>query len=74
MAGTLYDGGTVSEPGPPEYVDLREISSGLFSVLRVNLAHGRAFLPEEDLPGGAPAMILGYSFWQRHFGGRQRCV
>jgi len=70
MAGTLYDGGTVSEPGPPEYVDLREISSGLFSVLRVNLAHGRAFLPEEDLPGGAPAMILGYSFWQRHFGGR----
>ena len=74
MAGTLYDGGTVSEPGPPEYVDLREISSGLFSVLRVNLAHGRAFLPEEDLPGGAPAMILGYSFWQRHFGGRPEAL
>ena len=70
MAGTLYDGGTVSEPGPPEYVDLRRISSGLFSVLRVNLAHGRAFLPEEDLAGGAPAIILGYSFWQRHFGGK----
>jgi predicted permease len=74
MAGTLYDGGTVSEPGPPEYVDLREISSGLFSVLRVNLAHGRPFLPEEDLPGGAPAMILGYSFWQRHFGGRPEAL
>jgi predicted permease len=70
MAGTLYDGGTVSEPGPPEYVDVRDISSGLFSVLRVTLAHGRAFLPEEDLPGGAPVMILGYSFWQRHFVGR----
>ena len=70
MAGTLYDGGTVSEPGPPEYVDLRRISSGLFSVLRVSLAHGRAFLPQEDLPGGAPAIILGYSFWQRHFGGK----
>jgi predicted permease len=70
MAGTLYDGGTVNEPGPPEYVDLRDISSGLFSVLRVNLAQGRAFLPEEDLPGGVPAMILGYSFWQRHFGAR----
>jgi predicted permease len=70
MAGTLYDGGTVSEPGPPEYVDLRRISSGLFSVLRVSLAHGRAFLPQEDLPGGAPAIILSYSFWQRHFGGK----
>ncbi len=74
MAGTLYDGGTVSEPGPPEYVDLRRISSGLFSVLRVNLAHGRAFLPEEDVPGGAPAMILGYSFWQRHFAGRPEAL
>lgn len=74
MAGTLYDGGTVSEPGPPEYVDLRRISSGLFSVLRVNLAHGRAFLPDEDLPGGAPAMILGYSFWQRHFAGRPEAL
>jgi predicted permease len=74
MAGTLYDGGTVSEPGPPEYVDLRGISSGLFSVLRVNLAHGRVFLPEEDLPGGAPAMILGYSFWQRHFAGRPEAL
>lgn len=74
MAGTLYDGGTVSEPGPPEYVDIRDISSGLFSVLRVNLAHGRAFLPEEDLAGGAPAMILGYSFWQRHFAGRPEAL
>jgi predicted permease len=74
MAGTLYDGGTVSEPGPPEYVDLREISSGLFSVLRVNLAHGRAFMPGEDLPGGAPVMILGYSFWQRHFAGRPEAL
>ncbi len=69
MAGTLYDGGTVSEPGQPEYVDLRGISSGLFSVLRVNLAQGRDFLPEENLPGAAPVMILGYSFWQRHFAG-----
>ncbi len=74
MAGTLYDGGTVSEPGPLEYVDLRKISSGLFSVLRVKLAYGRAFLPEEDLPGGAPAMILGYSFWQRHFAGRPEAL
>jgi predicted permease len=70
MAAALYNGGTVSEPGEPEYVDLREISSNLFSVLRVNLAQGRAFLPEEDRSGAAPVMILGHSFWQRHFAGR----
>ena len=70
MAAALFNGGTLSEPGEPEYVDLREISYDLFSVLHVNLAQGRAFLPEEDIVGGAPAMILGYSFWQRHFAGK----
>ena len=70
LAGSLFDGGTVSGSGLPEYVDLREITPNLFSVLQVNLAQGRAFLPEEDRTGAAPVMILGYSFWQRHFAGR----
>jgi predicted permease len=70
LAGALFNGGTFSEPGEPEYVDLREISSNLFSVLHVNLAQGRAFLPEEDRTGATPVMILSYSFWQRHFAAR----
>jgi predicted permease len=74
LAGSLFDGGTVSGAGLPEYVDLRKITPNLFSVLRVNLAEGRAFLPEEDRPGAAPVMILGYSFWQRHFAGRPDVV
>ena len=69
IAGQVYDNGTVSSPGEPEYVDVRNITSNLFSVLGINLAHGRAFLPEEDQPGAAPAMIISNSFWQRHFGG-----
>jgi len=74
LAGTLFNGGTVSGSGDPEYVDLQEISSNLFSVLRVNLAHGRAFLPGEDRTGAAPVIILGYSFWQRHFAGRPEAL
>ena len=70
MAAELFNGGTLSEPGEPEYVDLREISSNLFSVLRVPFAQGRSFLPEEDRPGAMPVAILGNSFWQRHFAGR----
>ncbi|MGA9732435.1 MAG: ABC transporter permease, partial [Candidatus Acidiferrales bacterium] len=70
IAGALYNGGTVSEHGQPEYVDLREISSNLFSVLDVKLAQGREFMQEEDRRGGAPVMILGYSFWRQHFGGK----
>src|SRR5580693_10737883 len=74
MAGSLFDGGTISGAGLPEYVDLREITSNLFSVLRVNLAEGRAFLPEEDRTGAAPVMILGYSFWQHHFAGSPQAL
>jgi predicted permease len=70
LAGFLNNGGTVSAPGDPEYVDLREVSSELFSVLRVTLAEGRAFLPEDDRPGAAPVIILGHTFWQRRFAGR----
>jgi predicted permease len=74
LAGSLFNGGTVSGSGDPEYVDLQEISSNLFSVLRVNLLQGRAFLPEEDRTGAAPVIILGYSFWQRHFAGRPEAL
>lgn len=74
LAGSLFDGGTVSGRGDPEYVDLREISASLFSVLGVNLAEGRAFLAAEDRAGAAPVMILGNSFWQRHFGGRREAL
>src|SRR2546423_1872213 len=69
LVGLVYNGGTVSAPGDPEYVDLLEISSNLFSVLGVPLLQGRAFLPEEDRSGAPPVAILGYSFWQRHFAG-----
>jgi len=74
MAGMLFNGATLSSPGEPEYVDLREITSGFFSTLRVPLFRGRAFLPEEDRAGGEPVAILGYSFWQRHFDGNQGVI
>jgi len=67
LGAMLMDGGSVSQPGDPEYVALREISANLFSVVQVPLAQGRAFLPEEDKSGGPPAAILGYGFARRHF-------
>jgi predicted permease len=69
MAAYVFNSGTVSSPGDPEYVDQDEISFNLFSVLGLNMLHGRTFLPEEDRPGGPPVMILSYGFWQRRFGG-----
>ena len=72
--GAGNGGSIVSAPGAPEYVDGFEISAQLFSVLGVDLLHGRAFLNEEDQPGGAPVAIISYRFWQDRFGGSSSAI
>src|SRR5213596_2858635 len=43
------------------------VSSNYFSVLGVPLARGRAFLPEEEMPGrDTPVVIVSYSYWKKH--------
>src|SRR6266513_4168594 len=43
------------------------VSSNYFSVLGVPLARGRAFLPEEEMPGrNAPVAIVSYSYCLKH--------
>ncbi|HTP30628.1 MAG TPA: ABC transporter permease [Candidatus Acidoferrales bacterium] len=74
MAGWLYSGGTVSEPGNAAYVEWREVSPELFALLGVPLLAGRTFLPEEDRLGAAPVAILGYSFWQQRFAGSTAAI
>jgi putative ABC transport system permease protein len=74
MAAFTYSGGIVSEHGEAEYVDGFEISSNLFSVLRVPLARGRVFLPEDDQRGAAPVMIISYGLWQHLFAGSAEAV
>jgi predicted permease len=69
IAAWTYDGGTISEPGEPEFVIGRQISAELFPVLGIELLHGRAFHPEEDRPGAAPVAIISYGLWQRRYGG-----
>src|SRR5581483_6430262 len=74
VAGWMFSGGSLTSPGDPEYVDLREITHDLFHVLGTPLARGRAFLPEEDSASGQPVLILGYSMWQRKFGGSDAAI
>ena len=50
LAAWRYGGGAIREPEKAEYVNGREISSDLFSVLGVTMFRGRAFSPEEDRP------------------------
>jgi len=74
MAAWTYGGGTISEAAAAEYVEGREISSELFSVLGVPLVRGRAFSRDEDRLGAAPVAIISYSLWQRAYGGRPDAI
>jgi putative ABC transport system permease protein len=56
--------------GEPERITTGQVSADLFSVLRVNAAHGRLFTNEEDRPGGTPVVVLSHALWQRRFGGQ----
>jgi predicted permease len=74
LAGWTYGGGTISEPGEPEYVNGREISAELFSTLGISPIQGRAFRPDEDQPGASPVVIISYALWQRDFGGEPAAI
>jgi predicted permease len=69
MAAWTYAGGTISEPGEPEYVNGRQISAELFSTLGISPVRGRVFRPDEDRPGAPAVAIISYGLWQRDFGG-----
>jgi predicted permease len=74
VAAWTYSGGTVSAPGPVEYVDGRQISPELFSVLRVALVQGRSFVVGENQVGSAPVAIISARLWQRRYGADPRVV
>jgi predicted permease len=69
MVAMSFHPSTLSAPGAAEFVNGLDVSSDLFSVLGVNVAWGRMFLPVEDQPGAEPVAIIGHTLWQRHFGG-----
>lgn len=52
----------------PERVEGVRVTGNFFSLLGVNAALGRTFVPEDDQPN-ARMVVIGYGLWQRRFGG-----
>jgi putative ABC transport system permease protein len=65
-----YDGGgeaNLTGAGDPERIETSGVTANFLSVLGIQPAIGRAFLPDEDRPNGAPAVLLSDSLWRRKF-------
>jgi predicted permease len=50
------------------------VTGNFFEVLGVDAAAGRVLHPSDDSAASAPAVVLGYPFWQARFGGNPAVV
>ncbi|HEY4249030.1 MAG TPA: ABC transporter permease [Lacunisphaera sp.] len=57
-------------PGPGEKIRAQCVTANYFSVLGVQAFLGRTFRSDEEVEGRNRVVVLSYSFWQSHFGGR----
>jgi putative ABC transport system permease protein len=57
------------DEGPAERVTMALVSASLFSVVGARPHAGRLFVETDHAPSNEPAIVLGYDFWQRRYGG-----
>jgi putative ABC transport system permease protein len=57
----------ISGAGEPERVPAALASREFLPALGIKPIVGRNFLPEEDRPGGPPAVLISHALWQRRF-------
>jgi predicted permease len=67
MAAFADEAFTLTGRGEPLQVNAARVSWNFLRVLAVQPALGRAFLPEEDRPGGANVVIISHSLWMERF-------
>ena len=64
----------LNTPDGTERTDGAQVSAGFFRTLGVAPVLGRDFLPAEEVPGAARAVILSYASWQKRFGGNSNVL
>ena len=60
---------SLTDGGEPERVSGVRVTTNLLSLLGVEPARGRDFLPEEAKPDKALVAVISYGLWQRRYGG-----
>ncbi|MEN3333017.1 MAG: hypothetical protein V7641_2382 [Blastocatellia bacterium] len=66
---TIYSVFNLVSEGEPEAIQGSTVSAGTLAALGVKPLLGRGFLPDEDKPGAALAVVLNHRFWQQRFKG-----
>jgi predicted permease len=61
---------TVTGRGEPERIEALMVTDGTLPIVGVTPALGRLFTRDDDAPGSAETVLLGYEYWQRVFGAR----
>jgi putative ABC transport system permease protein len=65
----------LSVDGKGDHCIVSRVTNNFFPVLGITPAAGRLLLPTEGMtPGADPVLVLGYSYWQRRFGGDKSLV
>jgi predicted permease len=72
--GTLIGRAGQAPFAEPQRVEALRTSSSLFHLLGAKALIGRLLLPDEDLPGKAPVVVLSNAFWKRAFNGDPNIV
>jgi putative ABC transport system permease protein len=62
-------GFNLSGVAQPENIGGYAVSPNFLTLVGVSPVLGRDFLPSEEKPGTAPAVLLSYQLWQSHLGG-----
>jgi putative ABC transport system permease protein len=59
----------LSGRGTPERLSGTMVSAGIFEILGAQPVLGRTLLPEEDVPGAPPVVMVSHRLWQQRFSG-----
>jgi putative ABC transport system permease protein len=66
---------SVIADGKGDHCVLSRVTGNYFSTLGIKPALGRLILPSEgQTPGADPVLVLGYSYWQKRFGGDKSVI
>jgi macrolide transport system ATP-binding/permease protein len=67
--------GALAADGQGDHCVLSRVTSNYFSALGIQPAVGRLILPTEGhTPGADSILVLGYSYWQKRFGGDRNVI